>query len=131
MKFNCLFFIVVVQQLSSSIVEGSILTKLPKCGDDRCHCLKDGEDDTCPALPTIDQDALSTYKSLTLENPVTIRCNPFSSASCVSPLDSGEACVAILIPPTKGNDVITTGDNNDVISRQGGANTCPEGYSYR
>jgi hypothetical protein len=127
MKFNPLLCIVVVQQFSV-VVKGSILTKLPKC--DGCHCLTSGDDDTCPALPTIDQNAVSTYKALTLENPVSIRCNPFSSASCVEPLESGEACVAELIPPTKGDDVLTTGD--DVI---GGASrsdhTCPTGYSYR
>ncbi|KAG7368276.1 filamentous hemagglutinin family outer membrane protein [Nitzschia inconspicua] len=87
----------------------SILTRLPECGENQCHCTGAAE---CPALPTIVDSVVNNFRALDHANPMTIQCDPFASTTCVQGLTSGEACVVELIPPASG----------------GG--TCPDNFSY-
>lgn len=93
-------------------VVANILTRLPKCGEDGCHCTGAAVGE-CPALPTINSNIVDSFRALELDNPYTIQCDPFASHSCVKGLTSGEACVVELVPPASG----------------GGS--CPENYSYQ
>jgi len=94
---------------------GNVLSNkfVPRCEEGGCHCLGADIDD-CPALPTIKEDTLSTFRALTHTNPMFIRCDPFQSKDCVITLEEGEACTIELIAP----EITIT-------------ESCPSGYSYR
>jgi len=106
-------FVLLVLQLLAVRTNGNVLSNrvVPIC-DSGCHCF--GSEGDCPAYPTITDDMLPTFRELTHENPMSVRCDPFQSSTCVSSLEIGEACVVDLIPPTAAE-----------------AATCPSGYSYR
>ena len=99
------------QHPSTTTTSASILTRVPKCGEEQCHCT--GAVDGCPALPVINQNFVNMYSSLTHANPMAIQCDPFASTSCVRGLTEGQACVVELIAPEDGSGV------------------CPDDYSYQ
>jgi hypothetical protein len=96
-------------QFQQHTVLANILSRLPQCGTDQCHCTDATE---CPALPSIDSDVVDQLRTLQHGNPLTIQCDPFASTSCVKDLTDGEACVVELILPTEGG-------------------TCPADWSYQ
>eukprot|EP00536_Pseudo-nitzschia_multiseries_P009443 jgi/Psemu1/23191/gm1.23191_g len=96
----------VVNVLSNRVV--------PIC-EDNCHCFGSGGD--CPSFPAATETMIADFRSLTLENPMSVTCDPFMStttSSCVPALEEGEACVVELL----------SGD-------AAAAATCPSGQSYR
>lgn len=99
------------QHPSSTTTTANILKRLPKCGEDQCHCT--GAVDGCPALPFIDSGFVNNYRTLTHANPMIIQCDPFASTNCVRNLTVGEACIVELIAP------------------EDGTGTCPDDYSYQ
>jgi hypothetical protein len=85
------------------------------CGD--CYCAPEsGEECPMDSMPQVafSDDLLTTLKTITFENPISLSCNPFTDEGCVTepPLEQGEACVAEIIEP-------------------GDTSQCPQGYSYR
>jgi hypothetical protein len=95
---------------------GDVLSNkvVPRC-EEGCHCLGADEIGGCPALPPpIEENTLKTFRALTHNNPLFIKCDPFQSTNCVTTLEEGEACTVELIAP----ELTTT-------------ESCPIGYSYR
>jgi hypothetical protein len=84
------------------------------CGD--CFCIPEpGE--PCPnlSMPQVEysQEILDSFRSITLENPIVLDCDPFEDAGCDTfpPLEQGGVCVAEIIESPTGQ--------------------CPGDYSYR
>jgi hypothetical protein len=102
-------FVLLLLLSQQHTVLADILTSLPKCGTDQCHCTGATE---CPALPRIDSAVVDQLRSLKHANPMIIQCDPFASPSCVKDLTAGEACVVELIFPVEGG-------------------TCPGDWSYQ
>lgn len=95
----------------------SVLDQIGFCGD--CYCVPSvGE--TCPgmeSMPQVEfsQEYLTTLRSLSLDNPFFLGCNPYESEECdtTPPLETGDACVVeVSVPQTPGA-------------------TCPTQFSYR